>query len=150
MIYRRSRGMAVAVLLAAVLLTGCSPQEPSGSENLSSFSSMVGAYDAVDQILGCEADAVGEPIVPMGESGQLTSEQRLCSENVQVDLYPDKKSLEQSYKIWADSSQGEVRLVWGKNWMLVDVTGAVTGEPTGWDIERLAEELNGEYAAVGS
>ncbi|MBM7848112.1 hypothetical protein [Arthrobacter roseus] len=141
--------MAVAVLLAAVLLTGCSTQDQPGSENLSAFSSIDGVYEAVDQFLDCEADPVGEPIVPMGETGQLTSEQRLCSENVQVDLYPDKKSLQESYKIWADSSQGEVHLVWGKNWLVVDVTGAVTGEPTGWDIERLAEELNGEYAVVG-
>lgn len=107
------------------------------------------AYAAVDEVLQCETDPTGEPIVPADE-GRLTSEQRLCAENVQVDLYADAAALQTAYEIWSNSHQGTVQLVRGANWMVVDVTDVATGEPSTWDIESVADELNGEYSAVGS
>ena len=62
-------------LLAAVLLTACSGQNQSDDDGLATFSSMDDAYAAVDEVLQCEADPAGRPIVPADE-GKLTSEQR--------------------------------------------------------------------------
>jgi hypothetical protein len=107
------------------------------------------AYAAVDNVLGCEPDPVGEPIVPMGDGVRLTSAQRLCFENVQIDLYTDQKALQESYQILSDTNQGKVHLVHGKNWMVVDFIQMATGQPSTRNIERLAKELNGEYAIVG-
>ncbi|MUK02955.1 hypothetical protein GM708_14115 [Vibrio cholerae] len=112
------------------------------------FASMDEAYSAVDGVLGCEADAIGDPIVP-SDGGALTSEQKLCAENLQIDLYPDAKALEAGLDIWNGSTQGEVQLARGSNWMVVDLTGVVTGEPTSWDIEGLAGELDAEFSVVG-
>ncbi|WP_346027932.1 hypothetical protein [Arthrobacter parietis] len=102
---RRLTGSVATALLAAVLLTACSGQNQSDDDGLATFSSMDDAYAAVDEVLQCEADPAGRPIVPADE-GKLTSEQRL--------------------------------------------TDVATGEPSTWDIERVADELNGEYSAVGS
>ncbi|MBE0011754.1 hypothetical protein DXT87_18615 [Arthrobacter sp. AET 35A] len=107
------------------------------------------AYAAVDRALGCDVDPVGEPIVPTDES-VLTSEQKLCSENVQIDLYSSDDALQKALEIWNGSHQGEVRLALGGNWMVVDVTGVATGESTTWDIEGLAKELNAEYSVAGA
>ncbi|MBG6226093.1 hypothetical protein IWX63_002679 [Arthrobacter sp. CAN_A2] len=107
------------------------------------------AYAAVDEVLGCDAGPAGEPIVP-ADGGALTSEQKLCSENVQIDLYPDEDSLQKALEIWSGSNQGEVHLARGSNWMVADITDVATGEPTTWDIEGLADELNGEYSVTGA
>jgi hypothetical protein len=77
-------------------------------------------------------------------------EQRLCSENVQIDLYPDEAALAGGFEMWSGAHQGEVQLVRGRNWMVVDVTGVATGQPTTWDIERLAGELHGAYSVAGT
>jgi hypothetical protein len=74
----------------------------------------------------------------------------LCSENVQIDLYLDEDALQKALEIWTGSNQGEVHLARGRNWMVVDVTDVATGEPTTWDIEGLADELNGEYSVAGA
>jgi hypothetical protein len=142
-------GVAVAAVLASGLLAGCSAQAQAGSEDLPAFGSMDEAYAAVDEVLECESDPVGDPIVP-ADGSALTSEQRLCSENVQIDLYPDEDSLQEGFEIWSGSHQGEVQLVRGSNWMVVDVTDVATGEPTTWDIKGLAEKLNGEYTVAGA
>lgn len=141
-------GSLALALLTAGLLTGCGSQDPPSSDNLPSFVSMDEAYAAVDEILTCESDPVGEPIVPMA-GGRLTSDQKLCAENVQIDLYPDEEALQGSYELWNGSQQGAVHLVRGANWMVVDVTVAAAGEATPWDLEGLAEELNGEYTQAG-
>ncbi|MDN4610900.1 hypothetical protein [Arthrobacter burdickii] len=146
---RSSLGAAGAALLAAGLLAGCSAPEPSNNDALSAFSSIEEAYAAVDGVLACEAEPGGEPIVP-ADGAALTSEQRLCAENVQIDLYPDEAALAKGFEIWSGSHQGEVQLVRGSNWMVVDVTGVATGQPTTWDIERLAGELKGDYSVVGT
>lgn len=138
------------MILVLLVLAGCTANGEAEEEDPAAFSSIDEAYTAVDAVLECEPDPVGDPIVPMGEAGELTSEQRLCSEHVQIDLYPDEDALQSSYAIWADSHQGKVHLVRGDNWLVVDVTDAVTGEPTPWDIERVAEELNGQYTTAGA
>ncbi|GAB3555691.1 hypothetical protein GCM10027404_32880 [Arthrobacter tumbae] len=145
---RRSLGATASALLSLVFLAGCTNQPE--DEGLSTFSSMDQAYAAVDEVLQCESDPVGDPIVPVGNSGKLTTEQRLCSEHVQVDLYPDEAALQTSFEILVNSHQGEVHLVRGANWIVVDVTDVATGEPTTWDIQRLAEELNGRYTTAGT
>ncbi len=86
----------------------------------------------------------------MGDGVPLTSEQKLCFENVQLDLYPDQNALQESYQILSDTNQGKIHLVHGKNWMVVDLSQMATGQPSTKNIERLAKELNGEYAVVGS
>ncbi len=141
--------IAVVISLVAVPLAGCAGQQ-SGSENLQSFSSIEEAYAAVDDVLGCEPGAVGDPVVPMGDGVRLTSAQRLCSENVQIDLYPNRDALMASYQILADSRQGTIPLVRGNNWMVVDLSHIASGRPSGFNIERLTEKLNCEYAAVGA
>lgn len=108
------------------------------------------AYTAVDDILDCASDPAGEPIVPMGDGVKLTSAQKLCFENVQIDLYADEDALRESYQILSDTNQGKVHLVHGKNWMVVDVSEMATAQPSKRNIERLAKELNGEYAVVGA
>ena len=85
----------------------------------------------------------------MGDGVRLTSAQKLCFENVQIDLYTDQKALQESYQILSDTNQGKVHLVHGKNWMVVDFSQMATGQPSTRNIERLAKELNGEYAIVG-
>lgn len=146
---RRSRRFAMMLLLAVGLIAGCSNRAQTDSENLPGFDSINEAYDAVDGVLKCEEDPVGEPIVPMGDAVPLTTEQRLCAEHVQVDLYADEEALQRSFDIWTDSHQGEVQLARGKNWLVVDVTKAATGEPSPWDIRRIVEELGGEYLVAG-
>lgn len=133
-----------------ILLAGCAASDQVEDEDAAAFGSIDDAYTAIDEVLRCDSDPVGEPIVPMGESGKLASEQRLCAEHVQIDLYPDEAALQSSYDIWADSHQGKVHLVRGDNWLVVDVTDAVTGAPTPWDIPRVAEELNGQYTTAGA
>jgi hypothetical protein len=145
----RLQGNALAILLAATPLTGCAPQDQPSRENLQTFSSIDEAYTAVDNILGCEADPAGEPVVPMGDGVPLTSGQKLCFENVQLDLYPDQNALQESYQLLSDSHQGRIHLVQGMNWMVVDFSQMATGQPSTRNIKRLANELNGEYAVVG-
>lgn len=108
------------------------------------------AYAAVNDVLGCEADPVGDPIVPMGDGIRLASAQKLCFEKVQVDLFADEKAFRETYQILSDSTQGKIHLVHGKNWMVVDFTEIATGQPSTRDIGHLVEELNGEYVIVGS
>lgn len=140
--------IVVAISLVAVPLTGCTGQQPT-REDLKSFGSIDEAYAAVNAVLGCDSKAVGDPVAPMGDGVRLTSSQRLCSENVQIDLYPSQDALEKSYQTWADSNQGKIPLVRGSNWMVVDLSQIASGRPSSFDIERLAEKLNGEYAVVG-
>ncbi len=142
--------IAAVTFLVAVPLTGCGAEEQPGGENLQAFSSIDEAYTAVDDILGCESDPVGEPIVPMDDGVMLTSAQKLCFENVQVDLYADQDALRESYQILSDSNQGKVHLVHGKNWMVVDFSEMATGHPSTRNVQRLARELNGEYTVVGT
>ncbi|MBD1540411.1 hypothetical protein HTS88_18745 [Pseudarthrobacter oxydans] len=146
---RRFRVIAVATFIAAVPLTGCGAQNQPSGQNLPEFGSIDEAYTAVDKILGCEPDPIGEPTVPMGDGVRLTSAQKLCFENVQIDLYTDQKALQESYQILSDTNQGKVHLVHGKNRMVVDFSQMATGQPPTRSIERLATELNGEYAIVG-
>lgn len=146
---RRSFHVEVAAFLVALPLTGCVAQDQPRGENLQAFSSIDEAYTAVDDILGCESDPVGEPVVPIGRAVQLTSTQKLCSENVQIDLCADQDALQESYQMLSDSNQGKIHLVRGKNWMVMDFSQMATGQPSTWNIERLAKELNGEYAIVG-
>lgn len=143
------QGIALAILLAAISLTGCAPQDQPSRKDLQTFSSIDEAYAAVDNILGCEVNPAGEPVVPMGDSVPLTSAQKLCFENVQLDLYPDQNALEDSYQLLSDSHQGKIHLVQGGNWMVVDFSQMATGQPSTRNIERLANELSGEYAVVG-
>jgi hypothetical protein len=147
--YRRFIESIVVVLAGIGLTTGCSNQDQAAGKDLSSFSSMEEAYAAVDEVLDCESSPSGDPVVP-SDGGQLTSEQRLCAENVQVDLYPNENAVQKGYAIWSESEQGEVQIVRGRNWMVVDVTGVAAEEPTAWDIEGLANELNGEYSVAGT
>ncbi|WP_146067450.1 hypothetical protein [Arthrobacter sp. SX1312] len=144
----RSPVAAAAAVLTVGLLAGCSTPGQAHTDAPPAFTSMDEAYAAVDDVLGCEAEPAGDPIVP-ADGGALTSEQKLCSENVQIDLYPDEDSLRKAFEIWTGSNQGEVHLARGSNWMVVDVTAVATGEPTTWDIEGLAEDLHGEYAVAG-
>lgn len=137
------------VALAAIALPGCSgPQQH--RNDLQSFTSIDEAYAAVDNVLGCDSSPVGNPIVPMGDGGKLTTAQRLCFDNVQIDLYPDQKALEASYTTLSDSSQGEIDLVRGGNWMVVDFSRVATGQPSNLNIKDLAGKLDGEYSVVGS
>ena len=142
--------VAVATFLVAIPVTGCASQDQPQGENLRTFSSMDEAYTAVDGILGCESDPAGEPIVPMGDGVPLTTAQKLCFENVQLDLYPDQNALRESYQLLSDTNQGKIHLVYGRNWMVVDFSRMASGQPSTWDTERLAKELNGEYASVGT
>jgi hypothetical protein len=146
--YQRFIGLAVVVLVGIGVTTGCSDQNRSAGKNLAAFGSMDDAYAAVDDVLDCDPTPIGDPIVP-ADGGQLTSEQRLCAENVQIDLYPDQNTLQKGYDIWSESEQGEVHIVRGSNWMVVDVTGAAADESTAWDIEGLADKLHGEYSVAG-
>ena len=145
----RLLNIAVAISLVAVPLTGCAGQQPKG-EDPQSFGSIDEAYAAVDDILGCDSKPGGDPVVPMGDGVRLTSAQRLCSENVQIDLYPNQDALEKSYQMLTDSSQGKIPLVRGNNWMVVDFTQIAGGQVSTFNLERLAEKLNGEYAVVGT
>lgn len=145
----RLQDIASVTLLVAIPLSGCAPQGQPPRENLPTFSSIDEAYTAVNNILGCEADPAGDPVVPMGDGVPLTSAQKLCFENVQLDLYPDQNALQQSYRLMSDSQQGKIHLVQGMNWMVVDFSQMATGQPSRRNIERLAHELNGEYAVVG-
>lgn len=140
-------GLAIMLLLPAAMITGCSPDQE--AESLPAFDSIEEAFDAVDAVLRCEGNPVGHPIVPMGDGVPLTTEQRLCAEHVQVGLYPDEESLQQAFELWSDSGQGEIKLVRGRNWLVVDVTDVATGEPSTWDIDGLAEDLGGEYTVAG-
>jgi hypothetical protein len=141
---------AVATLSAAAIVAGCSIQGQARGNSPTAFGSIDEAYNAVDEVLKCESDPVGGPIVPMDGAVHLALEQRLCSENIQIDLYPDHDALQRSYQIWADSHQGKVHLVRGENWLVVDVTEVATGAPTSWNIESLTEKLTSEYSVVGA
>lgn len=146
---KRTIRMAAAIALgSAMALSGCGQQ--TAGPNLPAFATIDDAYDAIDAVLGCEPDPAGLPIVPMGDGVELTSDQKLCAEHLQIDLYPDGEFLQQSYDIWANSHQGAVHLVRGGNWMIVDVSEVAVGEPPSWDLEALAEELGGQHLVVGS
>ncbi|MBG6180939.1 hypothetical protein [Arthrobacter sp. CAN_A1] len=146
---KRTIRMAAAIAVgSSMALTGCGQQTV--SPNLPAFATIDDAYDAVDRVLDCEPDPAGLPIVPMGDGVELTSDQILCAEHLQIDLYPDGDSLQQSHDIWATSHQGAVHLVRGGNWMVVDVSEAAVGEPSARDFEALAEELGGQHLVVGS
>lgn len=131
------------------MLMGCTAEDPSAGRDLPSFSSLDEAYAAVDQLLGCESAPAGQPIVPV-DNAQLTSEQRLCAEHVQVDMYPDRDYLQRSLDIVENVHQGEAHLVHGENWMVLDITEIATDESTAWDLEQLAQDLDGEYLIAGT
>lgn len=145
----RSLGLVAIAVVTAGFTAGCGSTEQQEGVAASSFASIDEAYGAVDKVLSCETDPIGDPIVP-ADAVALTSGQKLCAEHLQVDLYPDEDAQEKGYEIWADSHQGEVRLVRGGNWMVVDVTGVATGKPSAWDLHKLAEDLNGEYVEAGA
>ena len=86
----------------------------------------------------------------MGDGVPLTTAQKLCFENVQLDLYPDQNALRESYRLLSDTNQGKIHLVYGKNWMVVDFSRMASGQPSTCNTERLAKELYGEYASVGT
>lgn len=142
--------IATAAFLVAVPVMGCIANEQPGGEHLQGFGSMDEAYTAVNDVLACEADPVGDPIVPMGDGLRLASAQKLCFERVQIDLFADEKAFRETYQILSDSNQGKIHLVHGKNWMVVDFTEMATGQPSTRDIERLVKELNSEYVIIGS
>ncbi|NWL31476.1 hypothetical protein [Paenarthrobacter nitroguajacolicus] len=146
---RHPAGIAIAISLLGASLAGCAGQQAASNE-LRSFSSMDEAYAAVDEILGCDSEAIGNPVVPMGDGGRLASAQRVCSENVQIDLYPNQGALDESYQTWADSSQGKIPLVRGANWMVVDLSRIAGGQSSTTDLQGLADKLKGEYAVVGT
>ena len=123
---RRFLCAAVATVLTVGSLAGCGTPGQADTEALPAFTSMDEAYAAVDEVLGCDAEPVGEPITP-ADGGALTSAQKLCAENVQIDLYPDEDALQRALEIWTGSDQGEVQLARGSNWMVVDVTDVATG-----------------------
>ncbi len=130
-------------------ITACTGQQKPTSD-LHSFNSIDEAFAAVDDVLDCDAQPVGDPIVPMGDGGKLVTAQRLCSQHVQVDLYPDPESVETSYRILADSRQGDINVVRGRNWMVVDFSALASGNPSTKNIERLTTKLKSEYSAVGA
>lgn len=146
---QKSLSVSVGVLLTAVALAGCASPRQSGREALPAFRAIGEAFSAVDQVLGCEDEPSGAPIVPMGDGVPLPSEQRLCAENVQIGLYASEDALQESFEMWADSHQGEVHIVRGANWLVIDVTDVATDQPSSWNIERVAEELGGEYSVAG-
>jgi hypothetical protein len=80
-----SLGVAGITGFVAVLLTGCSDQEHSTGQEPPEYGPMDEAYSAVDAALGCESDPAGQPIVPV-LNVQLTSEQKLSAEHVQLDI----------------------------------------------------------------
>ena len=147
---RHFLNIAMAAFLVAVPVTGCDANEQPGGGNLHGFGSMDEAYTAVNDVLACEADPVGDPIVPMGDGIRLALAQKLCFEKVQIDLFADEKAFRETYQILSDSNQGKIHLVHGKNWMVVDFTEMATGQPSTRDIKRLVKELNGEYVIIGS
>ena len=73
-------------------ITACTGQQKRTSD-LHSFNSIDEAFAAVDDVLDCDAQPVGDPIVPMGDGAKLVTAQRLCSQHVQVDFYPDPESV---------------------------------------------------------
>lgn len=147
--HQRSLGVFTMAVVALGLTVGCGNQNQPEDEGTPSFASIEEVYGAVDRVLSCEVDPIGDPIVP-ADGVKLTSEQWLCAEDVQVDLYPDENAQQKGYEIWTNSGQGEVRLVRGTNWMVVDATGVTKSEPATWDLKGLAEELNGEYVEAGT
>ncbi|MFK0038481.1 hypothetical protein ACIQTW_01410 [Paenarthrobacter sp. NPDC090517] len=146
---RHLTDIAIAITILVVPLTGCAGQQ-SASKDLPTFSSIDEAYAAVDEILECDSEAAGNPVVPMGDGGRLASAQRVCSANVQIDLYPNPGALDESYQTWADSSQGKIPLVRGANWMVVDLSRIAGGQSSTMDLQGLADKLSGVYAVVGS
>lgn len=153
---RRTQGRlggwaAVGVLVAALVSACGSPTQAENEEKTvpTSFSSIEEAYTAVDEVLTCEADPTGDPVVPRaGEP--LPSEQKLCARHLQIDLYPDSDALQEAFDILNGTRQGPVHIVQGSNWMVVDLIEVATDEPPVWDLKGLAQELNGEYVTVGT
>lgn len=147
---RQGRWVALGVL-AAVLVTACGSQPAENEEKTvpTSFSSIEEAYTAVDEVLTCDTDPAGDPIVPRA-GGQLPSEQKLCARNLQIDFYPDSAARQEAFDILNGTRQGPVRIVQGSNWMVVDLAEVAAGEPHAWDLKGLAQELNGEYVTVGT
>ncbi|MFF2843281.1 hypothetical protein [Paenarthrobacter sp. NPDC057981] len=147
---KRKRSVAIGIAcLVLAGITACTGQQKPAAD-LPSFNSIDEAFAAVDDVLECDPQPVGDPIVPMSDGRKLVSAQRLCSEHVQVDLYPDPESVEKSYKILADSRQGDISIVRGRNWMVVDFSAMTSGSPSTKDIERLSTKLKSEYSVVGT
>ncbi|MFC8038869.1 hypothetical protein ACFUOZ_05900 [Paenarthrobacter sp. NPDC057355] len=147
---KRKRSVAIGIVcLVLAGITACTGQQKLTSE-LHSFNSIDEAFAAVDDVLECNPQPVGDPVVPMSDGVKLVSAQRLCSEHVQVDLYPDQESVEKSYKILAGSRQGDINIVRGSNWMVVDFSAVASGSPSTKNIERLSTKLRSEYSVVGA
>ncbi|KQO81667.1 hypothetical protein ASF17_11020 [Frigoribacterium sp. Leaf263] len=104
---------------------------------------------AVDEHLGCDTDPAGDPVTPM-DGDSVPTDQVLCLPHVQIDLYKDQAALDKALTLWSDTQQGPVPLVHGGNWMVVDLTGVATGEPSAVDLEGLASEMDAEYEIVAS
>jgi hypothetical protein len=145
----RKRSVAIGIVCLAIAgITACTGQQDPA--DLQSFNSIDEAFAVVDDVLECDPQPAGDPIVPMSDGVKLASAQRLCSEHVQVDLYPDPESVEKSYKILAGSRQGDINVVRGRNWMVIDFSAMTSGSPSTKNIERLATKLTSEYSVVGS
>jgi hypothetical protein len=140
----------VAAALVVIPLSACAAQEQPENENLAAFGSIDEAYSAVNAVLDCDSDPAGEPTVPMGDGVSLAAAQKLCFENVQIDLYKDQEALREGYQLLTDTNQGPINVVQGNNWIVVDFSEMKTGTPSTRNIARLAKELQGRYAVVGS
>ncbi|MGO3886393.1 MAG: hypothetical protein ACTJHU_08855, partial [Mycetocola sp.] len=136
-----------AIIAGSVLMTGCSPGGDAHSQSVS-FARMDEAYAAVDGVIGCTADADDMPVAPMDGSATLATDQRMCVPLIQLDLYADHDAVRDSLEVWSRSEQGEVHVVSGDNWMLVDLSRIDGGQASEKDLSAVADELGGRYEVV--
>ena len=149
MIRRRVLEAFAGAGILCLLLSGCSGTAAAGTDDLPTFTSMDQLVSAVDEHLSCDTDPAGDPVTPMNGDA-LPTDQVLCLPHVQIDLYGDQAALDKALDLWSDTQQGPVPLVHGGNWMVVDLTGVATGEPSAVDLEGLASEMDAEYETVAT
>jgi hypothetical protein len=157
--HRQKAREIIAGIGAIVVLTSCAvdpqqataPQQPTTTQSLAAsqlreFDSLDDARRAVSEVIGCDEDPKLDPIINPDLAG-FTAEYVVCADRVQVAWFKTAEARNADHELQSDSAQPLV-IVEGENWMVVDMSKALGEPPSGKDLRRLAQELDGEYRYV--
>ncbi len=155
---RRRDTAAIAVIGVIVGLTGCAvngqqaaaPQsantQTSAAPQLQEFDSVDDARRAVAGEIGCEDEPTTDPIINPDLAG-FTAEYVVCANRVQVEWFETADARDAQHQLYSDSAQ-PLSIVEGTNWMVVDMSEALGGPPSGKNLKGLAQGLGGKFRSL--
>ncbi|REE03266.1 hypothetical protein C8E99_1073 [Citricoccus muralis] len=164
----RNTFLGSTAVAAALLLTACgggeagtaepgaasagtisSPTTEPAAETGQQFDSLEAVFTAVDDELGCPAEASGDHwFMIEGEPTGLPG--RTCGTNILIGWSEDPSKTQAALELVGDAN-GDVYAVQGPDWFVADVTDAAEAtdmqvvEPQSTDLEAVAANLGASY-----